>query len=166
MELFKVDQPLSPVNNVSYIDQPGSLHLTQSQSHTLQDISSVTNAELSGDAGYYSTSPSQLVYPTAPPSLHTTPNTPTSIPDIILTGELSCSNSNVIKRRFVDFSTADDITRQELSLSKQLEAELLSEESLREGLGPIDLDGLQILSDPTISLISDGVEDNFKLDRS
>lgn len=65
-----------------------------------------------------------------------------------------------------DFSTADDITRQELTFSKQLEAELLSEESLREGLGSIDYDGLQMLSDPTMNLISDGVEDNFRLDRS
>ncbi|XP_031338709.1 CREB-regulated transcription coactivator 1 isoform X2 [Photinus pyralis] len=146
----QVDQPLSPVSNMSYVDQPGTIHLTQTQSQTLSDITGVGTAELSGDAGYYSTSPSQMVYPTAPASLHTTPNTPTSIPDIILT----------------DFSTADDITRQELTLSKQLEAELLSEESLREGLGPIDLDGLQMLSDPTINLISDGVEDNFRLDRS
>ncbi|KAF5280402.1 hypothetical protein FQR65_LT03211 [Abscondita terminalis] len=145
-----VDQPLSPVRNISYVDQPGTIHLTQAQSQTLPDITGIGNAELSGDAGYYSTSPSQMVYTTAPASLHTTPNTPTSIPDIILT----------------DFSTADDITRQELTLSKQLEAELLSEESLREGLGPIDLDGLQMLSDPTINLISDGVEDNFRLDRS
>lgn len=58
------------------------------------------------------------------------------------------------------------MSKQELSLTKQLEAELLSEESLREGLGPLDLDGLQMLSDPTINLISDGIEDNFRLDRS
>ncbi|KAF5281770.1 hypothetical protein FQA39_LY17701 [Lamprigera yunnana] len=141
------ESPLSPVSNISYVDQTTAIHLNQTQSQTMSDIPGVANTELSGDAGYYSTSPSQMVYPTAPTSLHTTPNTPTSIPDIILT----------------DFSTADDITRQELS--KQLEAELLSEESLREGLGPIDLDGLQMLSDPTINLISDGVEDNFRLDR-
>ncbi|KAF2884678.1 hypothetical protein ILUMI_21475 [Ignelater luminosus] len=143
-----VDQPLSPVSNVTYVDQPGSMHLPQTQSQTLSDIPGATNAELSVDAGYYSTSPSQLVYPTAPPSLHTTPNTPTSIPDIILT----------------DFSTAEDIARQDLSLSKQIDvADLLSEESLREGL---DLDGLQMLSDPTFNLITDGVEDHFRLDRS
>lgn len=82
-----MDQPLSPVNNATYVDQPGSMHLQQTQSQTLSDIPGATNAELSVDAGYYSTSPSQLVYPTAPPSLHTTPNTPTSIPDIILTGK-------------------------------------------------------------------------------
>lgn len=85
-----MDQPLSPVNNVSYVDQSGSIHFSQTQSQTLQDISIVGNTETSGDGGYYSTSPSQLVYPTAPTSLHTTPNTPTSIPDIILTGESGC----------------------------------------------------------------------------
>lgn len=37
------------------------------------------------DLGYYSTSPSQsLQYPN---QTHTTPNTPSSIPDIILTGK-------------------------------------------------------------------------------
>lgn len=167
-----MDQPLSPVNNVSYMDRStGGMHIPPNQTQ-MPEVSGMNSAELSGDAGYYSTSPSQLVYPTAPPSLHTTPNTPTSIPDIILTGERRDASGGgggeviIESWRFLDFSAADELSRQELSLTKQLEAELLSEESLREGLGPLDLDGLQMLSDPTINLISDGIEDNFRLDRS
>lgn len=63
--------------------------MTQSHPQTLNEVSGVGAIELATDAGYYSTSPSQLVYPTAPPSMHTTPNTPTSIPDIILTGTVT-----------------------------------------------------------------------------
>lgn len=77
----------TPVNNVSYMDQQTNIQLTQSHPQTLPEVTGVGTIELTSDGGYYSTSPSQLVYPTAPPSLHTTPNTPTSIPDIILTGD-------------------------------------------------------------------------------
>lgn len=77
-----------PVTNISYIDQSSLNMVHQSHQQTLQDISGVGPIELSGDGGYYSTSPSQLAYQTAPSSLHTTPNTPTAIPDIVLTGKL------------------------------------------------------------------------------
>lgn len=62
--------------------------MTQNNRQNLTDVSGATNIELTSDGGYYSTSPSQLMYPTTSPSLHTTPNTPTSIPDITLTGKL------------------------------------------------------------------------------
>lgn len=97
--------------------------------------------ENGGDAGYYSTSPSQVVYHTAPPSLHTTPNTPT----IILT----------------DFSATDDLSQQEVSLTKQLENELFGNDDCLE---PLDQDSLQILSESGINLIPDSVEDHFRLD--
>lgn len=65
----------------------------------------------------------------------------------------------------LDFSSGgEDFSRQDLALSKQLEAELLADETLREGLGPLDFTEIQMLSDPTMSLISDGVEDHFRLD--
>lgn len=49
---------------------------------------SVGTNELTIDQGYYSTSPSQqLQYCTAVNSAQTTPNTPSSIPDIVLTGK-------------------------------------------------------------------------------
>lgn len=40
-----------------------------------------------------------------------------------------------------------------------------SDESLRAGLGPLDFDGLQMLSDPDMNVISDNAEDHFRLDR-
>ncbi|EFA06486.2 CREB-regulated transcription coactivator 1-like Protein [Tribolium castaneum] len=134
-----------PVSSVSYVDQsPGQLTATHAQ--TVPEVSTVGSIELTSDPGYYSTSPSQLVYP---PSLHTTPNTPTSIPDIILT----------------DFSSAtDDISRQDLT--KQLENDFFSEETLRESLEPLNFDELQMLTDPSMNFISDGVEDGFRLHRS
>lgn len=60
------------------------------------------------------------------------------------------------------------MARQQDFINKQLqfENELFSEESLRESLEPLDFDELQILSDPTMNLISDSVEDGFRLHRS
>lgn len=41
-----------------------------------------------------------------------------------------------------------------------------SDETLREGLDPIDFDGLQMLSDPEMNVVTDpSTEDNFRLDR-
>lgn len=61
------------------------------QSHSappIPDMNSVGNVELGSDPGYFSASPSQLVYPSTSPRHHTTtPNTPTSLPEIIFTGE-------------------------------------------------------------------------------
>lgn len=68
------------------MDQSTSTQMSQSHQQNLPEVSGVGSAEITTDGGYYSTSPSQLIYQTAPASLHTTPNTPTSIPDIILTG--------------------------------------------------------------------------------
>lgn len=71
----------------------------------------------------------------------------------------------IVPNYFVDFSSAaEDMARQDLSFSKQLEAELLADETLREGLGPLDFSEIQMLSDPAMNLISDGVEDHFRLD--
>lgn len=131
--------------------------MTQVHSQTLPEVSGVGNIDVTTDAGYYSTSPSQMMYPTGPPNMHTSPNTPTSIPDIILTGKVREINavgkiSTVLNS---DFSSADDM-RLDYSFSKQLEAELLAD-------GPLDMAELQMMSDSAVS-IPDGVEDHFRLD--
>lgn len=78
-----MDTPTS----VSYMDQPNTAQMSQSHPQTLPEVSCVGNVDLTVNGDYYSTSPSQLVYSNAPPNMHpATPNTPTSIPDIILTG--------------------------------------------------------------------------------
>lgn len=115
----------------------------------------MSNIELGNDAGYFSTSPSGVQYQTAPASLHTTPNTPTSIPDIILTD-------------FSATSGTTNVTNAELSkeLSSAISDFFPSDESLREGLVPIDFDGFQMLTDPDLNVISDYAEDHFRQDRS
>jgi len=45
---------------------------------------------MTADMGYFSTSPSQSLQ--FPNQTHTTPNTPSSIPDIILTGKICIIN--------------------------------------------------------------------------
>lgn len=56
------------------------------------------------------------------------------------------------------------MARQDLSFSKQFEADLFADESLRVGLEPLDITEIQMLTDPGMNLISDGVEDHFRLD--
>ncbi|XP_044745650.1 CREB-regulated transcription coactivator 1-like isoform X3 [Coccinella septempunctata] len=142
----------NPVNTVSYVeDHHVAGQMTQNNPQNLSDVSGATNIELTSDGGYYSTSPSQLMYPTTSPSLHTTPNTPTSIPDITLT----------------DFSSAsEDTTRQDLAAVKQFEQELFSEDALRSSLEPLGLDEFQILAENGINFIPDTIEEHFRLDHS
>ncbi|XP_060530278.1 CREB-regulated transcription coactivator 1 isoform X2 [Cylas formicarius] len=106
----------SPVGAISYVDQPATSPQL-AQSPNLPDVTS--------DASYYSSSPShQLVYPSTSPGLHTTsPNTPTSLPEITLT----------------DFSAGQDFSR-------QLENEFFTDEQLKEGLGSLDSTDFQILN--------------------
>jgi len=74
-----------------------------------------------------------------------------------------------------DFSSSagDDLSRQEFvkdlgsAMSGSFDTDLLpSDEMLREGLVPIDFDGLQMLTDPEMNVITDpSTEDNFRLDK-
>lgn len=82
----------SPANTMPYIDSPTSIQLTPTHPQSLTDVTCVSDMDLITDGGYCSTSPSQLVYP--PSSLQTTPNTPTTIPNIILTGNNLFPNFN------------------------------------------------------------------------
>ncbi|KAK9874053.1 hypothetical protein WA026_002409 [Henosepilachna vigintioctopunctata] len=79
----------NPVSNVTYVDDRQHMgnQITHNNPQNLSEVPGATNIELTSNGDYYSTSPSQLMYPTTSPNLHTTPNTPTSIPDITLTGE-------------------------------------------------------------------------------
>ncbi|XP_077514054.1 CREB-regulated transcription coactivator 1-like isoform X5 [Amblyomma americanum] len=90
-----------------------------------------------------------------------TPQTPTSIPDIILTGpgtDEAALLKGALQQAKVDGQ----------SLGSFDSADLFStEEALRADLGPIDIDGLQILTDPDMAVISDpAAEEAFRLDRS
>lgn len=148
-----VDNPNPVVTSNYNIETTNASNTQFTQANS--DLTNIVTSEL-GDGGYFSTSPS-LPYTNAPTSLHTTPNTPTSIPDIILT----------------DFSNpGDDLCRAELSkelgsaITGTLDTDFFpSDESLREGLGPLDFDGLQMLTDPELNVISDYTEDHFRQDR-
>lgn len=99
-------------------------------------------------------------------SVPQTPRTPTSIPDIILTGP-GVSEAALLKAQ--DLAKCDLMPHSALAqLSSFDSADLFSaEEALRAGLDPIDLDGLQILTDPDMAVISDpAAEEAFRLDRS
>jgi len=165
-----MDNPVS--TSISYIgSQNNATHYSQAVTHGSPEdgLTQVGTHELSTDPGYYSQSPSQLQYnrpvninPSGGSTQHTTPqtpNTPSSIPDIILTDFSS--------------STGDDLSRQEFvkdlgsAMSGSFDTDLLpSDEMLREGLVPIDFDGLQMLTDPEMNVITDpSTEDNFRLDK-
>ncbi|CAG9862051.1 unnamed protein product [Phyllotreta striolata] len=134
-QLSMLDTP----NSMSYMDQSTGAQQAKQQHQTtnIPNTSPINSLELSTDAGYYSTSPH--VYPSTSPGLRTTtPNTPTSLPEIILT----------------DFSGEDG--------SRQLSSDFFAEESLRAGLGQLDFEEIQMLNS-SIG-ISEIVEDNFRLD--
>ncbi|XP_024082449.1 CREB-regulated transcription coactivator 1 isoform X1 [Cimex lectularius] len=139
----------------SMIDSPAGINLdyigsTNSSLQTDESCPKTRNHELTPDPGYFSTSPSQHnAYVRGAPET-TTPNTPSSIPDII----------------FTDFSNSDELTKDfAVTMVDSLDQDLFpSDECLREGLDPIDFDGLQMLTDPEI-ITDPATEDHLRLDR-
>ncbi|KAK7864209.1 hypothetical protein R5R35_002055 [Gryllus longicercus] len=122
----------------------------------------VAAQDLQTDSVYYSQS-SQLPYnrpltmnPSGGSTQQTTPqtpNTPSSIPDIILTDFSSNSGDGLVK----ELGSA---------ISGTFDPDLFpSDETLREGLGSIDLEGLQMLTDPLNVITDPTTEDNFRMDR-
>ncbi|KFM75131.1 hypothetical protein X975_04567, partial [Stegodyphus mimosarum] len=114
-------------------------------------------------------SPTLYTKPTVISSHQTTPQTPqtpTSIPDIILTGELASDPDYEMKGRHEASPSGDEpILRQDFAkelgcaitnMCSSFDSDFFTpEEALRVGLGPIDFDGLQILTDPDIHVVSD-----------
>lgn len=73
---------------------------------------------------------------------------------------------------FADFSGADDITNPEFvkdlgtAMMGDFDPEMFpSDDALRQGLDPIDVDGLQMLADPTMVISDSSAEAHFRLDR-
>ncbi|XP_025193872.1 CREB-regulated transcription coactivator 1-like isoform X4 [Melanaphis sacchari] len=127
---IQLDSPLS--TGLEYMGSPTNTYLQQTEEYV--------NSEMTADMGYFSTSPSQSLQ--FPNQTHTTPNTPSSIPDIILT----------------DFSNGDQLDNQndfvkELNSTNAFDADFFAtEDSIRQGLvDQIDLDHLehlQMLAEP------------------
>lgn len=73
---------------------------------------------------------------------------------------------------FADFSGADDLTNPEFvkdlgtAMMGDFDPDLFpSDDALRQGLDPIDMDGLQMLTDPTVVISDPSAEAHFRLDR-
>ncbi|XP_057323977.1 CREB-regulated transcription coactivator 1-like isoform X5 [Microplitis mediator] len=139
------DSSLDPNSIGSYI---GSSNDTSGFTHN--DMINVGGELGSNDTSYYSTSPQMAYQPRTPTTTQQlTPQTPNT-PTIILT----------------DFSGTDDLTKDlGSSISSDFDPDLFaSDEALRQGLGPIDLDGLQMLTDPDTVISDANAEDHFRLD--
>ncbi|XP_076642008.1 CREB-regulated transcription coactivator isoform X3 [Halictus rubicundus] len=148
-----MDNPV-PTNTItSYIGSPN--HTT---TYTQNDVINVGGELGSGDAGYFSTSPQMAYQPTTTNSTNTTttqqltPQTPNT-PTIILT----------------DFSAADDpefVKNLGTAMMGEFDPDLFpSDDALRQGLDPIDVDGLQMLTDPNMVISDPNAEAHFRLDR-
>ncbi|XP_076276122.1 CREB-regulated transcription coactivator isoform X2 [Lasioglossum baleicum] len=150
---IEMDNPV-PTNTItSYIGSPN--HTT---TYTQNDVINVGGELGSGDAGYFSTSPQMAYQPTTTNSTNTTttqqltPQTPNT-PTIILT----------------DFSGADDpefVKDLGTAMMGDFDPDLFpSDDALRQGLDPIDVDGLQMLTDPNMVISDPSAEAHFRLDR-
>ncbi|XP_025158341.1 CREB-regulated transcription coactivator 1 isoform X9 [Harpegnathos saltator] len=150
---IEMDTPVQASTIGTYIGSPN-----HTANFTQNDVINVGGELGSGDTSYFSTNP-QMAY--QPPTTTTTatqqltPQTPNT-PTIILT----------------DFSAPDDLTNPEFvkdlgtAMMGDFDPEMFpSDDALRQGLDPIDVDGLQMLADPTMVISDSSAEAHFRLDR-
>ncbi|XP_025269823.1 CREB-regulated transcription coactivator 1 isoform X9 [Camponotus floridanus] len=147
---IEMDTPVQTNTIGTYIGSPN--HTTN---YTQNDMINVGGELGSGDAGYFSTSPQMAYQPATTTTTATqqlTPQTPNT-PTIILT----------------DFSGADDpefVKDLGTAMMGDFDPEMFpSDDALRQGLDPIDVDGLQMLADPTMVISDSSAEAHFRLDR-
>lgn len=100
-----------------------------------------------------------------------TPQTPTSIPDIIFTGNLNSSWSEICPYNWITRGLNIEFLGSDFSDVRSSEPfdDLLATEAaaqaLREGLGSLDMDGFNMLADPDLLPLDPQAEDSFRLDR-
>ncbi|XP_024890467.1 CREB-regulated transcription coactivator 1-like isoform X10 [Temnothorax curvispinosus] len=152
---IEMDTPVQANTIGTFIGSPN--HTTN---YTQSDVINVGGELGSADTGYFSTSPQmgtcyQPATTTTTATQQLTPQTPNT-PTIILT----------------DFSGADDLTNPEFvkdlgtAMMGDFDPEMFpSDDALRQGLDPIDVDGLQMLADPTMVISDSSAEAHFRLDR-
>ncbi|XP_014476779.1 PREDICTED: CREB-regulated transcription coactivator 1 isoform X13 [Dinoponera quadriceps] len=148
-----MDTPVQANTIGTYIGSPN-----HTANFTQNDVINVGGELGSADTGYFSTSPQMAYQPATTTTTATqqlTPQTPNT-PTIILT----------------DFSGADDLTNPEFvkdlgtAMMGDFDPEMFpSDDALRQGLDPIDVDGLQMLADPTMVISDSSAEAHFRLDR-
>ncbi|XP_071862552.1 CREB-regulated transcription coactivator isoform X5 [Bombus fervidus] len=155
---IEMDTPV-PTNMIgTYIGSPN--HTTN---YTQNDTMNVGGELGSADAGYFSTSP-QMPY--QPNTTTTTSNNSTT------TQQLTPQTPNTPTIILTDFSGADDLTSPEFvkdlgtAMMGDFDPDLFpSDDALRQGLDPIDMDGLQMLTDPTMVISDPSAEAHFRRDR-
>ncbi|XP_060817673.1 CREB-regulated transcription coactivator 1-like isoform X5 [Bombus pascuorum] len=155
---IEMDTPV-PTNMIgTYIGSPN--HTTN---YTQNDTMNVGGELGSADAGYFSTSP-QMPY--QPNTTTTTSNNSTT------TQQLTPQTPNTPTIILTDFSGADDLTNPEFvkdlgtAMMGDFDPDLFpSDDALRQGLDPIDMDGLQMLTDPTMVISDPSAEAHFRRDR-
>ncbi|KAF3425675.1 hypothetical protein E2986_13655 [Frieseomelitta varia] len=176
-----MDTPV-PTNMIgTYIGSPN--HTTN---YTQNDAMNVGGELGNADAGYFSTSPQVPYQPTTTTTTSNnttttqqltpqTPNTPTIILTVI---ESKIHRDRLVERLLkhnfspADFSGADDLTNPEFvkdlgtAMMGDFDPDLFpSDDALRQGLDPIDMDGLQMLTDPTMVISDPSAEAHFRRDR-
>ncbi|XP_014476770.1 PREDICTED: CREB-regulated transcription coactivator 1 isoform X5 [Dinoponera quadriceps] len=144
-----MDTPVQANTIGTYIGSPN-----HTANFTQNDVINVGGELGSADTGYFSTSPQMAYQPATTTTTATqqlTPQTPNT-PTIILT----------------DFSGADDLTNPEFvkdlgtAMMGDFDPEMFpSDDALRQGLDPIDVDGLQMLADPTMVISDSSAEAHF-----
>ncbi|XP_011637619.1 CREB-regulated transcription coactivator 1 isoform X3 [Pogonomyrmex barbatus] len=146
---IEMDTPVQASTIGSFIGSPN-----HSTNYTQSDVINVGGDLGSGDTGYFSTSP-QMGYQPATTTTATqqlTPQTPNT-PTIILTDFSGTEDPEFVK----DLGTA---------MMGDFDPEMFpSDDALRQGLDPIDVDGLQMLADPTMVISDSSAEAHFRLDR-
>ncbi|KAK9296161.1 hypothetical protein QLX08_009752 [Tetragonisca angustula] len=155
---IEMDTPV-PTNMIgTYIGSPN--HTTN---YTQNDGMNVGGELGNADAGYFSTSP-QVPY--QPTTTTTTSNNTTT------TQQLTPQTPNTPTIILTDFSGADDLTNPEFvkdlgtAMMGDFDPDLFpSDDALRQGLDPIDMDGLQMLTDPTMVISDPSAEAHFRRDR-
>ncbi|XP_014476769.1 PREDICTED: CREB-regulated transcription coactivator 1 isoform X4 [Dinoponera quadriceps] len=146
---IEMDTPVQANTIGTYIGSPN-----HTANFTQNDVINVGGELGSADTGYFSTSPQMAYQPATTTTTATqqlTPQTPNT-PTIILT----------------DFSGADDLTNPEFvkdlgtAMMGDFDPEMFpSDDALRQGLDPIDVDGLQMLADPTMVISDSSAEAHF-----
>ena len=157
--------PLSYCTTTGFSDL-NNTHVYYSSSGMLPMNSLPSNVSMYSAKSVISTAPSYSRQSTQPPA----PQTPTSIPDIILTGMAWIWFNKQFNRLLLDANAEESLLRQDFtkelashSMSSFDTNDLFSTEFKTDmPIDPIDFDGLQILTDMTDS----ASEDNFRLDRA
>ncbi|XP_017756282.1 PREDICTED: CREB-regulated transcription coactivator 1-like [Eufriesea mexicana] len=149
---IEMDTPVPPNMIGTYIGSPN--HTTN---YTQNDTINIGGELGSGDADYFNTSPQMPYQSTTTTTTSNNSNT---------TQQLTPQTPNTPTIILTDFSGADDLTNPEFV--KDLGTAMIGDfdpDLLPSDDNPIDMDGLQMLTDPTMVISDPSAEAHFRRDR-